>query len=346
MASQSVLANSNTIPATITVEDETLAAAISPTSLSFDPNIGEFSTEEIQIENTGQVAFYPSVAFTNFSSEEKVEPRGVSISSANNLLFKAGNKPLDLEAPEVYPKGRDAVTVGSVYRLPLSVGAGANIPKGSNVNLTFDIEVTLDRVMEVIENLKATVNGSEVQITWDTFNLEGITADKYRISAFKLNPVTQEYERYSYWRTSTTNSYTWTGLEMGADYRFEVVPAITNYRYKALSAVEVNVPTIAVGEEEVIAPTSGVQNIQYTVDGTTVNVAWDKYMDSTRYKVYFAKKVKGSATYEAPIGYSSTSTSYSRSLNAGYDYKVTVVPYLDGKYDSTKESSPIEFTIE
>lgn len=352
LSSTAVFAN-NTVTSTITVQDDTLAATISPTTLSFNPQIGEFSSKELHIENTGQVAFYPSVAFTNFSNTSEVEERGKSINSTDKMIFRAGNQHLDIEVPVAYPKGKLAVNVGETYNLPLSVGAGLSIPKGTNKNLTFDIEVTLDRVMEVVENLKATANGSSVELTWDPFNIEGATASQYRISAFKYNVETERYERYRSSKVSATNSYTWTGVDEGADYRFEVIPNMgTTYRAKSLSMVDVNVPVVAVGEEEVITPPAeNVQNVQYTLDGTNVTLTWDEYVGAERYRVYIARKSSSSSTWGSSMPYSvpgdGKTTTYTRNLNyAGSDYKVTIVPYLKGTTDFSKESTPIEFTIE
>lgn len=351
VSSGSVFASTNSIPATITIKEDTLAAAISPTSLSFEPQIGSISTEEIQIENTGEVAFYPSVEFTNFSKGEQVEERGIPLNQSSRLLFKAGSHQLDLDVPVVYPRGKQAVMVGETYSIPLVVGAGSHIQQGSNMNITFDVEVTLDKVMETVENLKATVDATNVHLTWDPFNVEGVGASQYRIRAYKYNPDTKQYERYLSVQVSPTNSYTCTGLDAGSDYRFEVTPLVNGYyRTKSLSSVEINVPNEAIDSGDMIeAPATNIQNLKATIGGTDVTLTWDSFsyegQSAGKYRVKSYVFDEVSNQYEI---YQTNKTTYDTSytftgLERGRKYQFEIIPQIGSYRDDL--SSAIEVDI-
>ncbi|WP_170853856.1 hypothetical protein, partial [Mycobacterium tuberculosis] len=137
----------------------------------------------------------PSIEYTAFTDTGEVEVRGTDIQETDKLIFKIANNEVDTEVPGVYPKGRLAVSQGEAYRIPLSVGAGQNIPETESKNLSFQVTVTLDKVMQVVENFKAVPNGTSAELTWDPFMVNGITSEKYRIYAFKLNKDTGNYQR-------------------------------------------------------------------------------------------------------------------------------------------------------
>ncbi|WP_142385373.1 fibronectin type III domain-containing protein [Cytobacillus pseudoceanisediminis] len=341
---------STSVPASITIEDSLVAASITPSSLDFRPDIGSFDSANMTIENTGDVAFYPSIEYTAFTDTGEVEVRGTDIQETDKLIFKIANNEVDTEVPGVYPKGRLAVSQGEAYRIPLSVGAGQNIPETESKNLSFQVTVTLDKVMQVVENFKAVPNGTSAELTWDPFMVNGITSEKYRIYAFKLNKDTGNYQRVGVPRVANTTSLTWTGLQTGEEYKFEIIPAHSNvYQFKALSSATTSFAVPDGGGQsgtgfEVVA--DQVQNVQVVMDGTTMNLTWDAFNDSTQYRVLIAKKTIGATNYGSALPYSTTGTSYTRSLVKGNDYKITVVPYVGGTPATDKTSEPVYITVQ
>lgn len=347
-SANSILANTS-VPASITIEDNLVAASITPSSLEFRPDIGSFDTANMTIENTGDVAFYPSVEYTAFTDTGEVEMRGTGIQATDKLIFKIGNNEVDTEVPGAYPKGKLAVSKGEVYRIPLSVGAGKNMPDTESKNLTFQVTVTLDKVMEVVENFKAVPNGTSADLSWDPFMVNGVSSEKYRIYAFKLNRDTGNYERVGVPRVSNSTSLTWTGLQIGEEYKFDIVPAHSNfYQTKSLSTTTATFAVPDGGGQsgtdlEVVS--NQVQNVQAVMNGTTMNLTWNAFNDSTQYRVLIAKKTIGATTYGSALPYSVTGTTYTRTLTAGYDYKITVVPFVGGTAATDKTSEPIYFTV-
>lgn len=339
----------NTIPASVTIQDDLVAASITPSSLVFKPDIGEFDSNEIMLENTGDIAFYPSVEYTAFSNTGEVEQRGIDILSTDKMLFKIGSNEVDMDVPGVYPKGKTSVGIGETYRIPLSVGAGKQMPKTESKNLTFKVTITLDKVMKVVENLQAIQNGTSAELTWDPFTVDGETSDKYRIYAFKLNSSTGKYQRVGIPKVANGTSYTWTGLQNSEEYKFEVIPLYNNaYRSKALSSTTLSLAAPdgegQNGEDIVVIPNQ-VQNVQANVTNTTLNLTWDQFGNSTQYRIYIAKKLIGETTFGTAMPYSATGTNYSRNLQAGYDHKITVVPYGKSGWMTDKTSEPILVTI-
>lgn len=348
-SANSIFASTN-VPASITIEDSLVAASITPSTLDFRPDIGSFDSANMTIENTGDVAFYPSIEYTAFTDTGEVEVRGTDIQETDKLIFKIANNEVDTEVPGVYPKGRLAVSKGEAYRIPLSVGAGKKIPETESKNLSFQVTVTLDKVMQVVENFKAVPNGTSAELSWDPFMVNGETSEKYRIYAFKLNKNTGNYQRVGVPRVANTTFLTWTGLQTGEEYKFEIIPAHSNvYQFKALSSTTTTFAVPDGGGQsgsdfEVVA--NQVQNVQAVLNGTSINLTWDAFNDSTQYRVLIAKKTIGATNYGSALPYSATGTSYTRSLVKGNDYKITVVPYVGGTPATDKTSEPVYITVQ
>lgn len=135
---------SSTIPATVTVKDTpVLSAAVTPGSLDFSMQRGQWDSKEITIENTGNVDFYPEITYTTVE-QEKFDGTGADITTSDKVILKSGDGTIyDFTAPSAYlPNRTTKITNSETLTATVQVGAGENVPQGF-VGPSFEVNVNL-----------------------------------------------------------------------------------------------------------------------------------------------------------------------------------------------------------
>lgn len=205
-----------------------------------------------------------------------------------------------------------------------------------------------------------TYNESTDTLSWEQF----ADSSYYRIS-LEQKQSSGNFTTFGYDRTTTNQTYKANLLKEGYVYKITVVPRDSKYQFRNDKAISFyvkyengkkvfsqtgNFENVTNNKnEDVTQPTSGdtetkaKQDTQNTSipSGITYNelthlIEWAAVEDSNRYKV--AVKVKNTnGTYTALANYNITAAKFSLdTLTKNKEYSISIIPYVGGKYDSTK----------
>jgi hypothetical protein len=191
-----------------------------------------------------------------------------------------------------------------------------------------DIPVPEPEPVPVVQNVTATVSGTEATVTWDKLD----NAIRYRVQAYVKDPTTGEFVKNGFGRTTSSESIVMKNLDEGKTYKFEVVPNI-DYTYLEEAAGISNEVTVEVAEVE--GPVVNAA-LNVTIEGTTAHLSWDAIEDASRYRVQ--KYIKDEETGEfVQDGYAKavngTEVSF-ENLKSGAEYKFEVTPRIGWIYNS------------
>ncbi len=203
-----------------------------------------------------------------------------------------------------------------------------------------------------VKNLKGTVDGTTVTLTWDKVEGSNISYEVYMKDG---NGV------YKLLKTVVKNNSTTinTGIEAGHTYTFKVIAVTTtvvdgkNMTVKGNASNEVTV-TIPAGSNPgtdtkpgVTTTVGKVNNLKYTVDGTTVTLTWDKVEGSNiSYEVYMKD---GEGAYKLVTTVKNNSVGINTGIEAGHTYTFKVIAVttavVDGKTTTVKGEASNEVTV-
>lgn len=183
----------------------------------------------------------------------------------------------------------------------------------------------------VVENVKSTVNGTSVSLTWDALDI----ADFYRIEIFKKDQ-SGNFQPYSYARSTSSLSYEISGLEAGGEYQFKVVPRV-NWEYKSefagvSEAQLAALPTNDAIETDNTTDNSKVQNIKVSSKGNNAaNLSWSRFsidgVNASGYRIQTYVKTTDGTFVKEGFARTTTGTSYTMSnLTEGKEYKFEITP--------------------
>lgn len=140
----SAFANTSTIPATVTVEDTpVLSASVTPGTLDFSMQRGAWDSQEIVIENTGNVDFYPEITYTT-AEQAKFDGADANITTSDKVILKNGDGTIyDFASPTAFlPNSTTKIGNAQTVNATVEVGAGENVPDGFE-GPAFDVNVNL-----------------------------------------------------------------------------------------------------------------------------------------------------------------------------------------------------------
>ena len=183
--------------------------------------------------------------------------------------------------------------------------------------------------VSIVQSVTAVANDTEVTVTWDA--LEGAT--RYRVQAYVKDPVTGEFVKDGFGRTTSNNSINMKFLDEGKTYKFEVIPNIDGSYVNESKGVSNVVDIVIVEETNPVVESK----LNVTIDGTTAHISWDTIEDATRYRVqrYILNEETGKFEKDS---YARTVNGTEISLSGlieGMTYKFQIVPQL-GFYDQSK----------
>ena len=198
---------------------------------------------------------------------------------------------------------------------------------GPNGSVAIDVPEPEVESVPVVQNVTATAKGTDATVTWDA--LEGAT--RYRVQAYVKDPVTGEFVRDGFGRTTSNNMIDMKFLEEGKTYKFEVIPSIDG-SYSEESKGTSNEVVIEVVEETDPVVES---KLNVTIDGTTAHLSWDTIEDATRYRVQVYVKDESGIFVKDGYAKSVNDTEYTiEGLKEGTEYKFEVTPRIGYVFDS------------
>ena len=196
------------------------------------------------------------------------------------------------------------------------------------------LEVPPAEVIEAlkVQNVKAVeVDSTTATISWDKFS-EG--TKRYTVQAYAKDPLTGEFVKEGYARSTTSTTLTINTLSADKTYKFEVTP----YEGKLLPESASFSNEVKIVEEQKVEEELPVTNpINVELDGTTANVSWGEMEDVTRYRVQMYVKTSTGTFEKSGTAKAIAETSYKfTGLKEGNEYKFVVEPRVGFVYDATK----------
>lgn len=182
-----------------------------------------------------------------------------------------------------------------------------------------------------IQNIIGEVVGDSIELEWDSFSNQDEEAIGYKIQAY-VEDENGNYVKESYSRTSSTNSYTFTNLDEGQSYKFEITPRTSTYLIdKAGWSEAIELPTMTLDEQPNETPVT-VGEATATVSGQTVVLSWNALDDASAYRVQRYKLEDGIYVRDG-YGKNSFTLGYTDdNLEAG-SYKYEITPRVNSVYD-------------
>ncbi|WP_121616870.1 GLUG motif-containing protein [Virgibacillus halodenitrificans] len=196
--------------------------------------------------------------------------------------------------------------------------------------------------IEVVQNVSASVNGTDATITWDS--LEGAT--RYRVQAYVQDPVTGEFRKDGFARTTSGTAMDMSQLDEGKTYKFHVIPNVDNVYTSEAAGVSNEVTT----ESKVVEEQPSVDaTLHVTMDGTTANLSWDAIEDASRYRIQMYVKDEFGVFVKDGYAKSVSSTEVALTgLKEGTEYKFEITPRVgyiysdDYMISATAETGNVE----
>ncbi|WP_121616632.1 Ig-like domain-containing protein [Virgibacillus halodenitrificans] len=196
--------------------------------------------------------------------------------------------------------------------------------------------------IEVVQNVSASVNGTDATITWDS--LEGAT--RYRVQAYVQDPVTGEFRKDGFARTTSGTAMDMSQLDEGKTYKFHVIPNVDNVYTSEAAGVSNEVTT----ESKVVEEQPSVDaTLHVTMDGTTANLSWDAIEDASRYRIQMYVKDEFGVFVKDGYAKSVSSTEVAlMGLKEGTEYKFEITPRVgyiysdDYMISATAETGNVE----
>lgn len=194
--------------------------------------------------------------------------------------------------------------------------------------------------LPTVQNVTATVNGTNVTVTWDA--MEG--SSRYRVQLYK-KAENGDYEKVEFARATADTSYDYEGLEAG-EYKFDIIPIVDglyNEDYAGTTTAEIDASAVETPEHVTI------ENVNVTLDGVTANVSFDPLVvdgeEITRYRIQaYVKNDDGEYVKYSYAKSTSDVANNEFELESGKDFKFEVTPRVDYVYD-TNYSGTAEISV-
>ena len=198
-------------------------------------------------------------------------------------------------------------------------------------------------VVNGVQNVAVSVNGTTATVTWDKLTVNGVEATTYRLQKWVKNEEGEYVKEGAAVavRNALTKDVTVTA---GKDYKIEIVPLVTIYRAELAGFAEFTVSADNTGGET-SAPVTDVPVPEEVVDtGVTIineglenTLTWSPIGEATRYRIYRYVQVDGKWKEDVFVrNADGTSFTDQLSIKADTEYKYVVVPQLNNVYDVRK----------